>query len=307
VTISVTSSNGEAPASALSTLPGHNGDGAPHTAPHVTAQSYARIRAGMQGAGLGDLLPSDGWSCYRTLADQQHMRDLELTTAAVGTSIHGEWSVGSAVDFTGLGGFGAPRHEWLRHNGGGHGWYQPGWAQAGGSLPEPWHWEYDSRNDQHAGEEPEEEEDMTPEQANTLDHIAALLEQTPYRSAQQVHYWQVSRHEGAPTTFLQDQTDGVSNTYALVADANATGQSAWTPGRVLQVLLAVAVVVLIILAPFVLTLDDAALGYVGILGALASAVATLVVVNAKTAHRVIPPPPHIPTQPPAVEEGEPDL
>jgi LAS superfamily LD-carboxypeptidase LdcB len=23
-----------------------------------------------------------------------------------------------------------------------YGWFHPAWAQAGGSLPEPWHWEY---------------------------------------------------------------------------------------------------------------------------------------------------------------------
>ena len=147
MTITVSANNGQAPASALSAMPGRNGDGSSQTSPHAVANSYARIRAGMQSASLGDLLPSDGWSCYRDRAAQQHMRDLGLTTIPVGQSIHGEWSVGGAVDFANLGGFGAPRHNWLRDNGGQHGWYQPGWAQAGGSLPEPWHWEYDSRLD----------------------------------------------------------------------------------------------------------------------------------------------------------------
>ena len=133
MTIAVSANNGTAPASALSFLPGANGDGSSHTAPHVTANSYARIRSGMQSAGLGDLLPTDGWSCYRDLAAQQIMRDLGLTTAKVGTSIHGEWSYGSAVDFQDLGGFGAPRHEWLKNNGGAHGWYQPYWAQSNGA------------------------------------------------------------------------------------------------------------------------------------------------------------------------------
>jgi hypothetical protein len=107
----------------------------------------------MNGAGLGDLTPTDGWSCYRDLGDQQHMRDLGLTTIPVGQSIHGEWTYGSAVDFQNLGGFGAPRHDWLRANGAGFGWYQPGWATAGGSLPEPWHWEYDERGDPRVGED----------------------------------------------------------------------------------------------------------------------------------------------------------
>lgn len=242
MTISVSANNGEAPASALSVMPGYNGDGAPHTAPHVTAQSYERVRAAMQGAGLGDLLPSDGWSCYRTLADQQHMRDLGLTTAAVGTSIHGEWTYGSAVDFQGLGGFGAPRHEWLRHNGDEYGWYQPYWAQVGGSLPEPWHWEYDSRNDPHNGEEPEDMS-FTDEDRNLLAHTAALLEETPFRSAQQVMHWQVSRVEGAPTTFLQDQTDGVTNTITLVNDA--AGRSTFARSADLLVLVLVVLLALV--------------------------------------------------------------
>ena len=152
--ITVSANNGTAPADALAVLPGHNGDGSPHTAPHATAASYARIRAALGAAGLGELLPSDGWSCYRDRAAQQHMRDIGLTTIPVGQSIHGEWTHGSAADLANLGGFGAPRHEWLRHHGGEHGWYQPAWAQAHGSLPEPWHWEYDQRHDQHLNEEP---------------------------------------------------------------------------------------------------------------------------------------------------------
>lgn len=147
MTITVSANNGTAPAGELATLPGMNGDGSWHTAPHVTAAAYARLRSAMLAAGLGDLLPSDGWSCYRDRAAQQHMRDLGLTTIPVGQSIHGEWTYGSAVDFQDLGGFGAPRHEWLRDNGAGFGWYQPSWATAGGSLPEPWHWEYDQRTD----------------------------------------------------------------------------------------------------------------------------------------------------------------
>lgn len=162
MTITVSANNGQAPASALSTVPGRNGDGTPHTTPTAVAESYQRLRSAMQVAGLGDLLPSDGWSCYRDRAAQQHMRDIGLTTIPVGQSIHGEWSLGSAIDFANLGGFGAARHNWLRANGGPFGWYQPGWAAAGGSLPEPWHWECDTRNDQHQGE------DMTPEQAQQL-------------------------------------------------------------------------------------------------------------------------------------------
>lgn len=172
MTLVVSANNGRAPASALSPLPGRNGDGSGHTAPHVTAASYARIRAVMLAAGMGDLLPTDGWSTYRDLAAQQHMRDIGLTTIPVGQSIHGEWTYGSAVDFANLGGFGAPRHNWLRANAGPFGWYQPAWAAAGGSLPEPWHWEYDQRGDAHYGEEPP---DMTPEESQRLLNVEGAV------------------------------------------------------------------------------------------------------------------------------------
>jgi hypothetical protein len=157
--LAVNANNGQAPGTALAGLPGSNGDGSAHTAPHVTAASYARVRAAMQGAGLGDLVPSSGWSCYRDRAAQQHMIDIGLTTIPVGQSIHGEWTYGSAVDFANLGGFGAPRHDWLRSNGAPYGWYQPWWATAGGSLPEPWHWEYDER-----GDTMQEVDTMTPDE-----------------------------------------------------------------------------------------------------------------------------------------------
>jgi hypothetical protein len=164
--IQVSANNGQAPASALAAMPGRNGDGSQQTSPIQVVASYGRLRAQMQRAGMGDLIPSSGWSCYRDRAAQQHMRDIGLTTIPVGQSIHGEWSLGGAVDFSNLGGFGAARHNWLRANGGPYGWYQPGWAQAGGSLPEPWHWEYDQRGDSHINDvtpEPEPEPVPIPE------------------------------------------------------------------------------------------------------------------------------------------------
>jgi hypothetical protein len=173
MTISVSANNGKAPASELSVLPGRNGDGSTHQAPHVTAAGYGRVRAAMQGAGMGDLLPSDGWSCYRNLAQQQYMRDIGLTTVPVGQSIHGEWTYGSAVDFQKLGGFGAPRHNWLKAHGPDYGWHQPGWATAGGSLPEPWHWEYDERYDDHIGDpEPAPEPEPEPRGDDEMSYTA---------------------------------------------------------------------------------------------------------------------------------------
>jgi hypothetical protein len=101
------------------------------------------------------------------------MRNIGLTTIPVGQSIHGEWTWGSAVDFQNLGGFGATRHNWLRSNGAEYGWYQPGWAQQWGSLPEPWHWEYDQRGDAHFGEDPDV--GLTPDEAQRLANIEGAV------------------------------------------------------------------------------------------------------------------------------------
>ena len=38
--------------------------------------------------------------------------------------------------------FAGAAFDWLTTNAGRYGWNHPAWAQAGGSKPEPWHWEY---------------------------------------------------------------------------------------------------------------------------------------------------------------------
>jgi hypothetical protein len=78
---------------------------------------------------------------YRDYASQVAVRAAKPTLAAVpGTSNHG-WGV--AVDLCdGVQVFGSPQHEWLKLHAMAYGWFHPSWAQAGGSKPEPWHWEY---------------------------------------------------------------------------------------------------------------------------------------------------------------------
>lgn len=148
-----TSLNGSYPATLLRPLPGFDGDGGVHQADMLAVASYERLRRDMLAAGQGDLVPSSGWSCYRTRADQQRMRDQGLTTVAVGKSIHGEAMGKAAVDFKGISAGDTPsrrRHAWLTANAGRYGWYQPRWAVTGISgiqAPEPWHWEYDSAMD----------------------------------------------------------------------------------------------------------------------------------------------------------------
>lgn len=78
---------------------------------------------------------------YRSYAEQLSVAATKGGLAAVpGTSNHG-W--GQAVDLSGgIESFGTAEHAWMVANAGKYGWKHPAWAQAGGSKPEAWHWEY---------------------------------------------------------------------------------------------------------------------------------------------------------------------
>ena len=78
---------------------------------------------------------------YRSLPEQVSVKAVKGKWAATpGTSEHG---LGLALDLCGgIQSFGGPAHLWMRQNAPLYGWFHPSWAQAGGSLPEPWHWEY---------------------------------------------------------------------------------------------------------------------------------------------------------------------
>ena len=78
---------------------------------------------------------------YRNHAEQVAVRAAKPTLAAVpGTSNHG-WGV--ALDLCGgAERYDTPLHRWLVDNAAAYGWFLPAWAQAGGSKPEPWHWEF---------------------------------------------------------------------------------------------------------------------------------------------------------------------
>lgn len=80
-------------------------------------------------------------SGYRSYGEQAALKRAKpYLAASAGKSQHGE---GLAADINGPGArFGTSEHEWLRANAGQFGWVHPGWAQRGGSKPEPWHWEY---------------------------------------------------------------------------------------------------------------------------------------------------------------------
>ncbi|MDP9417883.1 MAG: M15 family metallopeptidase, partial [Actinomycetota bacterium] len=81
---------------------------------------------------------TDSYRSYEMQVDVRRRKP--NMTAVPGTSNHG-W--GLAVDLCdGIENFGTATHAWMQLNAPRFGWYHPGWAAAGGSRPEPWHWEY---------------------------------------------------------------------------------------------------------------------------------------------------------------------
>lgn len=135
------------------------------------AASLARLSAAMDSAGYGPLELSPGRSGYRSLADQNVMINLGLTTMAPGKSEHGE---GIAADFANLGGYTGARYLWLEAEGPAYGWSQPRWARRYGSLPEPWHTEYAAVSDTHTDQTPTtpaQEDDVNADQDARLTRI----------------------------------------------------------------------------------------------------------------------------------------
>jgi hypothetical protein len=126
--------NGQLPASALCPVWGAEGE---RLAPAASASFSALSKAFAAQTGM-PLCITDS---YRSLPEQLSVKATRGAWAATpGTSRHG---VGMAVDLCGgIEDFGSAAHHWLRQNAPLYGWYHPSWASAGGSLPEPWHWEY---------------------------------------------------------------------------------------------------------------------------------------------------------------------
>ena len=127
-------SNGMLPASALCPLwmaPGEMLRPRAAAAFNALSQAYAKAT----GA------PICVTDSYRTLSEQYTVKRLRGGWAATpGTSPHG---LGRALDLCGgIGSFGTPQHLWMKQNAPLFGWYHPSWAEPGGSLPEPWHWEF---------------------------------------------------------------------------------------------------------------------------------------------------------------------
>ena len=126
--------NGMIPASGLCPIWGAPGES---LSPGAAASFSAMSKAYAAQTGV-PLCITDS---YRSLPDQISIKAKRGRFAATpGTSHHG---LGRAVDLCGgVQGFGSPAHQWMRQNAPLYGWFHPSWAAAGGSLPEPWHFEY---------------------------------------------------------------------------------------------------------------------------------------------------------------------
>jgi hypothetical protein len=126
--------NGMLPASALCPLasaPGHRlrGD---------AAAAFDKMSAAYAQAFGRPICVTDS---YRSYAQQVDVYRRKPTLAAIpGRSNHG-W--GLAADLCGgIQNFGSAQFRWMKANAPKFGWFHPGWAEPGGSKPEPWHWEF---------------------------------------------------------------------------------------------------------------------------------------------------------------------
>ena len=126
--------NGRVPRTALCSLRGLTGESLrPRAAAAFNSLSLAFEKAS------GEPLCVTG--SYRSYDDQVAVKASRGKWAATpGRSEHG---LGHALDLCGgVGQFGTAAHRWMQANAPRFGWVHPSWAQADGSLPEPWHWEF---------------------------------------------------------------------------------------------------------------------------------------------------------------------
>jgi hypothetical protein len=126
--------NGELPTAALCPLWGTSG-----ALLRADAAASFDAMSKAYGAQFGE--PLCVTDSYRSFPEQVAVRAAKPTLAAVpGTSNHG-WGV--AVDLCGgVERFDTAQHQWMVANSMAFGWFHPGWAQATGSKPEAWHWEF---------------------------------------------------------------------------------------------------------------------------------------------------------------------
>jgi D-alanyl-D-alanine carboxypeptidase len=126
--------NGLFPPSALCPLWGAPGES-------LTPAAAAAFNALSKSYAAETGVPLCVTDSYRSLGDQISIKAKRGRFAATpGTSRHG---LGRALDLCGgVQDFSSPAHRWMKQNGPLFGWFHPSWAAAGGSLPEPWHFEF---------------------------------------------------------------------------------------------------------------------------------------------------------------------
>ena len=114
-------------------------DGAPGAALRAdAAAAFNRLTAAALAQRGARLCVTDSYRSYP--AQVSVFRRKPRWAAVPGTSRHG---LGIAVDLgCGAERFGSSTYRWLKANAPRYGWIHPSWAEPGGSLPEPWHWEY---------------------------------------------------------------------------------------------------------------------------------------------------------------------
>lgn len=121
--------NGHIPEDALMNVEGF-GFARPDVGYALQAMKRAAAKSGVNLSGGG----------YRSYEQQAGLWNggKNGMAAPPGKSNHG-WGI--AIDFTGAD-WNTPVYKWLVANAGKFGFAHPSWAQADGSKPEPWHWEY---------------------------------------------------------------------------------------------------------------------------------------------------------------------
>lgn len=128
--------NGRLPASALCPVGAGGGD----LMRPAAARALNALAIAYRDHFKTDLCITD---TYRSYEEQVAVKQRRGRWAATpGTSQHG---LGLAVDLCGgIENFGTEQYRWMTRHAALFGFYHPDWAEPGGSLPEPWHWEYGS-------------------------------------------------------------------------------------------------------------------------------------------------------------------
>ncbi|WP_168581498.1 M15 family metallopeptidase [Gephyromycinifex aptenodytis] len=128
--------NGMIPGSALCPISGAPG----HMMRPEAARALSALREAYAQAFGQQMCMTDSYRSYAAQVDVKRRKP--RLAATPGTSNHG---LGLAVDLCGgIENFGTPQHEWMKQHAPLFGYFHPSWAQAGGSKPEPWHWEFAS-------------------------------------------------------------------------------------------------------------------------------------------------------------------